>query len=244
MSQPIPQDETDRLLAKIREFLLVRGMPKHLVDTTTLVVIHPDTWEVSLFVPYEGMSGRELRKITEKVLFADCGVERQCCDYLGRRTDKKACEWYFRHPNIPQDIYEMLEMRIEKELGEEVGMGLPSPNGFKSKTDMVFLSLTSKYFDEIASGIKTEEFRSLNQYYCDKFFSPGIPKKYVKFNRGYESGPQNQMTFEIDGFYLVSDKGVAISAFDEDGKVITSYGQLPSRFAPEAYMIRLGKRIV
>ena len=243
MNNPITQSETQDLLLRVREGMIEYGIPQFIVDGTTIEIIHPENWEVSVFVPYSGVKVGDIRKAMDKVLFDVCNIERQCCDYLGRQTKRKALEWYFRHPNTPKEIYERLEAEMEAELGEDVGFGLPIPSGFVSNTDTCFLSLKDEFFRLIASGEKKEEYRTLNQYYCDKFFSQGIKKRFVKFNRGYIGGVENQMVFEIDRINIVSSDGREISAYDSNGELIVSYGQLPENFAPEAYGIVLGKRI-
>lgn len=243
MSEKIPQSEINSLLEKIKTAMLDKGIQKDIIKKTTLIVIHPDDWEVSLLVPSEGVKISQIRKFIESILFKTCKVEERCCDYLGKSSDYKAFEWYFRHPNTPQDIYERLEQELEEELGSEIGMGLPVPAGFKSKSDTVFVTLKDVFYDAIDKGKKNVEYRLLNQYYCDKFFSPGIKKRFIKFNRGYQSGNENQMVFEIAQIMLVNEYGDAIPAHDEKGALIISYAQLPPNFAPCAYAIRLGRRV-
>ena len=244
METPIPQVEVDLLLAKVKAAMKKSGVAADdTIDGTRLVVIHPENWEVSLLVPYKDTKAAVVRKGVEKILFDLCGVERNCCDYFGRQTPKKDYEWYFRHPNVPRETYERLELEIEAELGDEVGMGLPTPGKIKSKSNVAFLSLAGQYFDAIAKGEKTTEYRMLNQYYCDKFFSPGVEKKFVKFNRGYKPGPENQMTFEIRDIVLVSERYEEIPVRDSNGKLRTSYSQIPRNFAPAKYGIKLGRRI-
>lgn len=238
----IPQYEVDWVLETAKLALSQSDVPKELVDSLFVEVIHPATWEVSLYLPSKGANIRKTRSAIEKALYEGCGVEEMCCDYLGKDETLNAYEWYFRHPHIPKSIYEALEMQIEADLGEEIGMGLPVPSGNKSNSDTAFLVLKEKYFDEIAKGEKTMEYRALNQYYCDKFFSPGVEKKYVKFNRGYKQG--DQMVFEIEDICLVSDRWEECPTHDEKGNLIVSFADIPPRFAPCMYGIKLGKRIL
>lgn len=239
----IPESKVVSILGKIKASL-ARSLSPAIADNARIKVIYPENWEISLFVAPGTTKIRPFRKAVEKALFDECGVERNCCDYLGKDDEENAYEWYFRHPNVPSAIYERLESEIEQELGGEIGMGLPSPSGFASRSATAFITVKEEYYDQIASGRKTTEYRNLNQYYCDKFFSPGVKKQFVKINRGYKTGTANQMTFEIADIRLVNEDGsVEIPALDSKGKLITSFSQLPPRFAPAAYGIVLGRRI-
>lgn len=240
---PIPQSEVDALLNKIKSCLYSFSINVDIVNHMRIEVIHPNDWEVSLLVPIKGVKATSVRKVIESVLFGKCGIEHMCCDYLGNQNHRDTLEWYFRHPNVPQDVYERIESEIEQDLGSEIGMELPTPSGYESKSDTAFITIKEEFYNLIASGQKTTEYRNLNQYYCDKFFPNGRQKRFLKINKGYKTGKDNQMIFEIDGITLVSDRGVEIPAVDEEGNLIVSYSKLPRRFAPEAYGIKLGKRI-
>lgn len=246
-TRQISQEELDSLLVKIKEGMIGFKLPPDMIDGTRIEKIHPEYWEISLLVPYksigETLKSSVVRKAIETILFKQCRANPDGCDYLGKRKQKKAYEWYFRHPNIPQDINDLIEAEIEAELGDELGLGLPVPNNGKSKSNIAFMTIKDEFFREIESGRKTTEYRNLNQYYCDKFFASGIQKKYLKLNRGYLSGEENRMVFEIKEITLVSEDGREIAAVGSDGKPICSYSQLPKRFAPVAYGIKLGKRI-
>ena len=242
MQIDIPHAEVDTLLSKVKEFMSSFGFRQETIDGTRIIVIHPENWEVSLLVPYNNTKAGETRKKIEGILFDKCGVECNCCDYFGKQKSKEAYEWYFRHPCTPQDVYDRLEMEIEQELGAEIGMGLPSPSGIKSISDTAFITIREEYFDAIARGDKKEEYRNLNQYYCDKFFSPGVPKRYLKINRGYKAGKDNQMIFEIKAINIVSEDGREIPAYNLHNRLITSFADLPDFFAPAAYGIVLGDR--
>lgn len=243
----ISQEEVDTLLARIKSELSSVGIPHDIVDGTTITIIHPDYWEISLFVPCKSsvcnIKASSLRKAVNNILLNSCGVNPDGCDYLGNRNNKSAYEWYFRHPNIPQEINDLIEAEIEAEIGEEAGLGLPIPSGSVSKSDIAFITMKDDFYREIESGRKTTEYRNINQYYCDKFFSPGVAKKFIKLNRGYNSGSGNQMVFEIAGIVLVSEDGREVSAIGDDGMLICSFSKLPSNFAPVAYGIKLGKRV-
>ena len=244
MECDIPTNEVDNLLRTIQaEMRKSRIFDNLTIAATKIDIVHPNNWEIALLVPYARVKVRETRKAIDHILFKVCNVDENACDYLGKFTKNAAFIWYFRHPNTPKDICERLDIEIETKLGNEVGMGLPIPNRIKSKSDTAFLSIIGEYFDAIKRGEKTIEYRRLNQYYCDKFFSPGVKKRFVKFNRGYASGAENQMVFEIDHITIVSDKYKEIPAIDAHGKLVTSFSQVPSRFAPAMYGIHLGKRI-
>lgn len=243
----ISNDEVETLLAKVKAEMSAVNFPADVIEGTRIVAIHPEYWEISLLVPYKSRFGlvkaAVVRKAIDDILFNKCGANPDGCDYFGKQPPKKAYEWYFRHPNIPQEINDLIEAEIEAELGNEIGIGLPSPNRSKSKSDMAFMTIKDEFFREIESGLKTTEYRNLNQYYCDKLFPNGKQKKFVKFNRGYSAGAGNQMTFEIASIVIVSERGEEIPALDERGRVIDSYAQLPKNFAPSAYGIKLGRRI-
>ena len=243
----ISSDEVNALLAKVKAEMNSVTLPSDVIEGTRIVVIHPEYWEISLLVPYMSRFGlvraTVWRKHIEDILFTKCGVNPDWCDYFGKQTPKKAYEWYFRHPNIPQKINDLIEAEIEAKLGNEVGLGLPSPNKSKSKSDIAFMTIKDEFFREIECGRKTTEYRNINQYYCDKLFPNGKQKKFVKFNRGYLSGAGNQITFEIASIVIVSERGEEIPALDERGRVIDTYSQLPKNFAPSAYGIKLGRRI-
>ena len=243
MNNPIPQEELDSLLSVVKKEMKILGLHQNLIDGARVVAIHPDYWEISLFVPSENTKASSIRKPIEWILRNACKVNMDYCAYFRPRKDRKEYEWYFRHPNIPQEINDLIEAEIDAEQGSEIGMGLPIPSGCKSKSDTAFLSLKDEWFNAIKNGEKTVEYRNLNQYYCDKFFSPGIKKKYVKLNRGYQGGSDNQMVFEIADIVIVSEMGDECPAVDDNGKHITSFSQLPSHFAPAMYGIKLGNRI-
>lgn len=243
----ISNEEVEALLAEVKSEMSAINFPSDIVDGTRIVIIHPEYWEISLLVPYKSKYGNVksafARKAISTILFEKCGANPEGCDYFGKQEYKQAYEWYFRHPNIPQDVNDLIEAEIEANLGGDIGIGLPSPSRIKSRSDTAFMTLTDKYFREIESGMKTTEYRNLNQYYCDKLFPNGIQKKFIRFNRGYMTGLENQMVFEISSVVLVSEKGDEIPALDDKGKVIESYGKLPRNFAPSAYGIKLGRRV-
>lgn len=243
MQMDIPTSEIDSLLLKVKSAMVEKNFRKDIIEGTRIIVIHPDCWEVSLLVPYSNTKPSQIRKSIEDILYKVCDVEERCCDYFGKQKQKEAYEWYFRHPNTPQDIYERLEQQIEEELGEEIGMGLPKPNRCKTKDGPAFVTVREDVFEDISTGRKNIEYRNLNQYYCDKFFPNGVAKKYIKINRGYKSGAENQMTFEISHIVFVSERGDETPTFDSNGKLIVSYANIPRNFAPVAYGIKLGKRI-
>lgn len=242
-SNSIPEVEVHQLLAQIKAAMRERGFRDDVVDGTRIIVIHPNDWEVSLLVPYHNTRAAQIRKPIEDILYRLCGVEDRCCDYFGKQKPKEAYEWYFRHPNTPQDIYDRLDQQIEAELGEEIGMGLPKPSIMKTRDTPAFVTVRKDVFEQIRSGVKKIEYRNLNQYYCDKFFPNGKQKKQIKFNCGYKAGSDNQMVYEIESIVLVSERGDEIPAYNKDGKLIVSYDDIPPMFAPVAYGIKLGKRI-
>lgn len=95
------------------------------------------------------------------------------------------------------------------------------------------LILKFKWFDLIESGIKTEEYRDMSDYYCRKFYCRkfGFPTTYyffnnyreVVFHRGYS---QRICKFEIKSF------GVGI------GKA-----EWGAPLNQQVFIIKLGKRL-
>lgn len=247
MTNSISKEDVDSLLVKIKEGMTECGLPSDMIEGTRIVIIHPEYWEISLLVQCDSniqkVKSSYVRKAIDSILFDKCGANPNGCDYFGKQVHKRSYEWYFRHPNIPQEVDDLIEAEIEEELGKEEGLGLPIPRRSKSNSDTAFMTIKDEFFREIESGRKTTEYRNINQYYCDKFFSSGIKKKYLKLNRGYMSGDENRMVFEISGINLVSKDGREIPAVDENGRPICSYSQLPKKFAPVAYGIKLGKRV-
>lgn len=243
MQTPIPNEELESLLVRVKAQMFIAGFSQSIIDGTRIVATNPNYWEVSIFVPYEKTKASVVRRQMENILFNICGIDSDCCDYFGKQKEERAYEWYFRHPNIPQDIADLIEAEIDAERGSEKDTGIPSPSGNESKIDTVFLSLKDKYFKAIQIGEKTTEYRNLNQYYCDKFFSPGVKKRFVKFNRGYLSGAENQMVFEIADIVFVNKKKEEFPTRDVNGNPISSDSQLPSTFSPVMYGIKLGNRI-
>ena len=243
MSNPIPKEELDSLLEKVKAEMKRLGLEQRLITGTRVTAVHPDYWEISLFVPSENTRAYGVRKPIEWILRNACKVDMDCCEYIRPRKDRKEYEWYFRHPNIPQEINDLIEAEIDSEQGAEIGMGIPTPSGSRSKSNTAFLSIKDEWFNAIKNGEKTVEYRNLNQYYCDKFFSPGVKKRFVKLNRGYQSGSENQMVFEIADIVIVSENGDECPALDYNGNHIDSFSQIPPNFAPVMYGIKLGKRI-
>ena len=243
MSNPIPQEELDSFLASVKAEMHRRGFRNDTISGTRIVAIHPEYWEVSIFVPYESTKVGNVRRAMENILFSVCGVEKRYCDYYGKRPEEKAYEWYFRHPHVPKDIAELIDEEMAEEQAEEECCVIPTPSGATSKSDVAFLSLKDEFFKAIQNGEKTTEYRNLNQYYCDKFFSPGVRKRFLKLNRGYQSGSENQMVFEIAAIVIVGSNGDEIPAFDNRGAPIDSMSQLPTGFKPVMYGIKLGNRI-
>lgn len=239
----IPQTEVDSLLLRIKALMFTEGFSKETIDGTRIEIIHPNDWEISLYVPYRNTKPSFVRRTIDRILFKECGVSEENCEYYGKIKAESAYEWYFRHPNIPSGIAARIDAEIEAEENEDVDVDIPSPNGFQSKTDTVFLSLKDEFFEKIKNGEKTTEYRNLNQYYCDKLFSPGVKKRFVKFNRGYLSGPENQMVFEIADIVFVSDVWNEQPTSDEKGVLITSRSNIPIDFVPVMYGIKLGRRV-
>lgn len=242
----ISEEEVKSLLSQIQSGMRKNSLPESMINGTTIRIIHPEYWEISLLVPYKVdpiIKVSVVHRTIDNILFDECHVNPDGCDYFGKQSSKGAYEWYFRHPNIPEAINDRIEAEIEEELGHEIGLGIPIPSGTISKTDTAFLTLKDDFFRAIESGQKTTEYRNFNQYYCDKFFATGIKKKFIKLNRGYLAGDANRMIFELAGIVLVSEDGREIAAVDSNGKHITSFKQLPKGFIPISYGIKLGKRI-
>ena len=247
MASQIPQEEVDSLLANVRREMSIKTLPSDIISGTVIKVIHPKYWEISLFVPIKSkeisVKASTLRKCINDIL-PMCGVDMETCDYFGREHDRSYYEWYFRHPNIPDEINDIIEAEIEAELGEEKSSYVPIPSMTSvSHTDTVFLTLKDKFFKEIESGSKTVEYRNINQYYCDKFFSSGVKKKFVKLNRGYQSGKENQMVYEIENISAVGSNGSQYQVVSKEGDYVLDQNRLPKNFFPACYAIKLGKRI-
>jgi hypothetical protein len=237
-----PQDNNE-IVCVVKGILSEAEMPLDAVRRCRIEIIHPQNWEVALYVPYvKGHSVRAIKEFVEIGLFQVIQVESECCDYLGRNVDKNYLVWYFRHPKVPQSTYARLEAEIEMELGNEVALEFPKPSGTKSKSEYIFMTLKEEFYAAIENGDKDIEYRNFNQYYCDKFFSPGVKKKYIRFNRGYKSGKENQMVFAIDYIMLLDNQGHSYPAI-ANGKLITSLNQLPPGFVPTMYGIRLRGRV-
>lgn len=244
MTKHITEEDVSALLEHIKDLMgKTLSFRKETIEGTHIKIIHPEYWEVSLLIPYANTNAKETRRIIEGIMFNECGIEKGCCDYFGRQSNKKAYEWYFRHPQTPVEVREQIELEIEAEEETDLLEEIPEPTKESPKSDTAFLALDFQFFDEIASGKKTKEYRALNQYYCDKFFAGGTMKRFVKFNRGYQSGAGNQMIFEIEDIQLVNSEYEMTPVRDEKGKWIVSESQLPFGFIPIMYGLILGKRI-
>ena len=242
-TKEIPQSEVESLLLRVKSLMFTEGFPKETIDGTRIEVIHPNDWEISLYVPYKNTKASFVKRAIDRILTRECGVEDEYCEYYGKIKAKAAYEWYFRHPNVPADVAARIDAEIEAEEGDEVESYIPTPSGYNSTTDTVFLSLKDEFFRRIQGGEKTTEYRNLNQYYCDKLFSPGIKKRFVKFNRGYLSGPENQMVFEIADIVYVGKNYEEFSSMDKNGNLCSPYEFAPEDFVPVMYGIKLGKRV-
>ena len=247
MENPIPKFEIDSLLSRVKAEMSSAKFPQDIIDKTRIKVIHPDYWEISLFVPSQSSTtpirSAHLRKNVQGILFKRCNVDSDTCNYFGKGHSKTEYEWYFRHPNIPKEINDLIEAEIKEEESCDGEVTLPKPTILKSKSDTAFITLEDRFYKAIESGKKTVEYRELNQYYCNKFFPAGVMKKFVKINRGYQSGSANQMTFEISDIVLVGLDGTECHTMGGDGKYDSNYLQMPKGFKPIKYGIKLGRRI-
>lgn len=243
MQCEIPQLEVSELCDKIKVLMRRYGVCESVITGTRVIVIHPESWEVSLCVPYKGVKEAEVRPIVDGILFSDCGVLRDYCNYFGKQREYQAFEWYFRHPKIPKDVADRVDAEIRAQSTEGTENQLPIPRDTYSTSDTIFLTLAYKYFDAIKRGDKTVEYRMLSQYYCDKFFTVGTKKRYVRFNRGYMSSSGNQLMFEIEAIVYVDKDYKECLATDHSGNCITDKSKLPEGFSPVMYGIRLGKLI-
>lgn len=247
MENPITAEEVSSVFEEIKTAMAEYNIDGTVIAKTEIKVIHPKYWELSIFVPtkIDGLkiSLKELKSKMDKILFKYCKINKEDCDYLGSLNKRGYAEWYFRHPRTPEEICNMIEAEMEESLGDKIGLGIPCPIGIKSKNNTAFLTLKNEFFETIKSGEKTIEYRYCNQYYCDKLLSPGVQKEYVKFNRGYLAGEENQMIFEIAEIVFISESGDEYPVRDEHGVLVQSYRQLPKHFVPVYYGIKLGKRI-
>ena len=241
--QVITPQDNNVIKSVVTGIMAEAGLPIASLKKCRVEIIHPHNWEVALYVPcVGGLSVRNLKRIVEEGLFKILLVEEECCDYLGRKVEKDYLVWYFRHPQVPQSTYARLEAEIEMALGNDVAFEFPKPSGIKSKSEYVFMTLKEEFYEAIEKGQKDIEERNFNQYYCDKFFSPGVKKKYIRFNRGYKSGKENQMVIAIDYIMLRDNQGHSYPAIS-NGKLITSLNQLPPGFVPTKYGIKLRGRV-
>lgn len=208
---------------------------EEIIKGTRIVERNPEFWEISLLVPKPTENIEGLEDVVEYALFRKCMVRRDCCDYFGLQSGYY--EWFFIHPSIPKIVYNHIV--LERDGVQEATIDVPSPIGH-SNSDSVFLTMNEYYYRQIEEGKKDTEDRVLTQYYCNKLLSPGIEKRYVKFNKGYKNGQGNQMKFEIKSIRVVSMDGEELPARDDKGNVRTDFGE---GFEPIGYRIYLGKRI-
>lgn len=85
------------------------------------------------------------------------------------------------------------------------------------------LTLKKKWFDMIASGFKTEEYRDINKYFKARLV--GREYDVVCFKNGYRRDSPT-ITLEYKGFFI--------------GIGIIEWGALPRK---EYYVIKLGKMV-
>ena len=241
MSNSIPQTHIDNLLEQVKKELQKKGLPTDVVDSIYSETINPECWEIN--VPYSKIKAAQIRKPMEDVLYKQCGVDERYCDYYGKQGDTKSFVWFLRHPQTPQEICDKIDAEIEEHLGEEISFGLPIPGNVKSNTDTAFITIRDIFFKQIKEGVKTCEYRNINQYYCDKFFSPGVQKKYIKINNGYLTGEENQMLFEIQDIVFMDEHGNEHPARDNKGNPIYDFNHIAKGFVPACYCIKLGNRI-
>lgn len=87
-------------------------------------------------------------------------------------------------------------------------------------TKILYLPLKKEWYEMIESGIKTEEYREINFYWCKRLMFKGLT--HVKFSYGYT---KRTMTFEIERIRI--------------GAGNPKWGA-PTEFV---FIIKLGKRI-
>lgn len=88
---------------------------------------------------------------------------------------------------------------------------------------VLHLTLRKKWFDMIASGEKTEEYREIKPYWEKRFFSKGYD--LVHFRNGYSKNSPS-MTFELSNISIKRGQ--------------TEWGAYPGK---KYYVLTLGKRI-
>lgn len=233
------------LCKSVSSRLLSHGIAEDLVD---FQLRYSEYWTLSLFVSCKAGKKRDLRKKVEEVLVEEIGIEKDRVTFYDRDEERNAYEWYFCHPNTPAEVLEMAD-RItdemnEQEADDDYGMGIPMPNEVDKKSNVAHLVLKKVYYEQIEKGLKTREYRSLTQYYCDKFFGGGKEVERVRFQLGYsapDGGRPPQMEFEVKGICLVSDRdGSEFPA--KVGEHMTTYSDLPEGFVPASYVLLIGKR--
>ena len=207
----------------------------------SITVVSDTMWACSARVPTSASDVKSVDKKVTKVL-EKVGANPDYVVYLGT-DDGQVYEWFFLHPETPQGIIALLEGNGEDESDDE--SAFPVPKARKVKGDSCFLVLQKGFYDDIARGVKTVEYRTLNQYYCDKFFGHDEPLRQVKFQMGYNvgaDGKATQMTYEVKDILLVNDANETIPARDEDGNQIREK-DVPEGFNPTMYGLVLGKRL-
>lgn len=168
--------------------------------------------------------------------------------FLPLNAGKRTWVWKFYHPECPDQFLALTEKMERGEVkavdlhafaedGEEEERKFITPTP-KEGGNCAFLVLKKEYYDLIASGEKTAEYRDYNEYYVNKLLSHKV--KYVKLNLGYKSSVS--MTYAIaDIAYVGDDCETEISCYKDGGELRTENEM--GGVVPRYFKIALGKRV-
>lgn len=238
------ENDYDRsgLLEKIRAALTLHGIPS---DNIRLELTSPKWWAVSLFLPYEGLTAKNVNRTVKKLLVNDVGIDKCRITAFGKISQEKSYVWYFVPPGVPEGILAAIDhagdLQDQKTGDHEIGWGIPIPNKTKDTGKIPLLVVTNEeIYRRIERGEKTVEYRNLVTYYCNKFLGTGKMVKAVRFQLGYGAQPE-QMVWSVDALMLASEHGKLAPAMT-NGEIST-FKDLPNVFPPMAYAIKLGTRL-
>lgn len=241
----IEEKQIVSLQKALKEVLSMSKLPFHDIR---LELANPKYWGVTLYVPSDVSTPLRTNNVVMKALYK-LGVPQDYIAFFGIAEASDDYEWYFTHPEVPDDVMKMMESlsNAQEKHEDEIlpVMEYPIPKIKKTDGDTCFLVMRKEYYEDIEKGYKTVEFRTLNQYYCDKFFGHKDPLRYVKFQLGYNTdkeGKPRQMTYEVKDILLFNDALESISARDEDGEQIRE-SEIKEGFCPTMYGLVLGNMI-
>ena len=228
----------ERIKSKLTEFGLDPNRASIRIDDE-------DTWDIALLIEAKGMRIKQVDPKVTKMLVRDFNVKEADLCFFGRNLDNMY-EWSFINPDIPAAN---LGCRRDKNRAMALRYGgrpeLPTPLNTVPASNHAFMVMKKVYYRMIESGEKTREYRTLNQYYCDKLFGTGKPVSTVCLQLGYSNplgGRPEQMTWEVKDILLARDDEDRTFPTIKDGRFVT-IEELPDDFNPDLYAIVLGRRI-